>query len=702
MSILSFTGVDAGRISSFRGVLIAVLLVFVASCDGSDNEGTRSPADSSGSSAGDPFPALNLNGSLTGRAFETGKASYFDLNTGETVQLAGDSAYPGPDGSEVIEIHEDFRFLPDGGCYDFAIFNDLIIIRDALTGVVKESFELAEDVYGPVRLSPDGQTLAMFWSKSHTCYEEDNSLTIFSRKGEEIIRGSDKISSFDWLPDNRLVFTFEQKLVVEVERNTFRYQTIVDMSNIEGTPGRVAVSPDGTQILFEMITENSLWLSTVSFRRGTAWAINTDGSDLRRVATTSRADDPDSTSDDPQVNMPIWSPDGGTILVTEDFTSGGIVLVDDAYVVLDVFPVSNEGLTYAMPATTTDQRLPPSSYSDDGVRPLFGTNLEGEYRAVGLNPFATLMWAVEMPRAPVIQGSLPSFNSRINRGLEGKLYRMQPADGDYDDPALQVLDLATGTETVTTRFDDELLSVFDSSLAISADAQLSAHQAYEWSDEQYLRIYNAEGQQLHSLSFISSNYYYVPESGTELRFSPVNNDYIAWVYDDDNFGTGIVVLDLSTRSFKAVFNDLDYDNLAWTNEGDLLLFDEGKAYRSTLQQAVFGTPEELFDFGELIKQPDVNPINNDIAFSAGGQIFAIGIDGQNIRRMTAYTDEAVDFPAWSPDGKYLSVKRNNFGYIIAADTLNARLYDDGRSLGAFQLGESGERTRTSRGRMEWR
>jgi len=79
----------------------------------------------------------------------------------------------------------------------------------------------------------------------------------FSRNGEAIIQGIDEIGSFDWLPDNRLVYTFGQKLIAEIERNTFRSRTIADMSSIEGIPGRVAVSTDGNQVLFEMITDAS-------------------------------------------------------------------------------------------------------------------------------------------------------------------------------------------------------------------------------------------------------------------------------------------------------------------------------------------------------------------------------------------------------------------------------------------------------------
>lgn len=95
------------------------------------------------------------------------------------------------------------------------------------------------------------------------------------------------------------------------------------MSAIAGVPGRVAVSPDSTQVLFEMVTDTPSFLETVSFRFATAWVVNIDGSNLRQIATASRPDEPDSDLDDPQVNAPAWSPDGSTFLLTENYASGG-------------------------------------------------------------------------------------------------------------------------------------------------------------------------------------------------------------------------------------------------------------------------------------------------------------------------------------------------------------------------------------------
>lgn len=681
----------------FSGLL---LLSFLSACGGGGG-GPNVPSDDTGSSGADPFPPVTLNGALTGHIFETGKASYFDLDSGETVQLAGDSAYPSRDGTEIVELHENFRFMPDGGCYSFAVHHDLILFRDVLTGRTTDSFEIPEDIYGPIKLSPDGQTLALYWSKSHTCYDEDTAVTILSRTGEEIIRGSEDINSFDWLPDNRLVFALDQKIGVEVQRNTFRYNTIADMSNVAGSPGRVAVSPDGSEVMFEMITQASSWLSTVSFRNATVWAVNIDGSNLRRVATSSRVDEPDHSYDDPQVNMPVWSPDGSTTLLTENYTSGGIILTDDAFVVLDYIPVSNQGLTYALPADIPEQFLPPATYSTDAVRPLIGKQLDGRQIARALNPFDQMMWSPASPAAPLVSGALPPYNSLPNRGLSGRIYLMDDNSGDYDEPVMKVLDLASGAIGIYTDFNDDQLSFTSSITAVSADAQLTAHHVYESIDEQYLRIYDASGERLQSLSFITNDYYYEPES--PLQFSPVNNDHIAWIHDDDNFGTGAIVLDLASKRFVAHWTDLDYDALAWTREGDMLLFDEGRAYRSRLDNGTFGNPELLFDFGEAIRHPDVSPANNDIAFSAGGQIFAIGLDGQNARRMTAPTDLGVYYPSWSPDGQYLSVKKDRRGYVIAADALNVRLYEDHRSVGGFQLGEStGTLLPANYGRLAWR
>ena len=95
---------------------------------------------------------------------------------------AADSAYPSRDGLEVVELYEDYRFVADGGSGEFASFFDRIVIRNAMTRMEVDSFEVGNDTYGPLRLSPDGQSLAAFWSKSNTCFNENTTLSVHLKR----------------------------------------------------------------------------------------------------------------------------------------------------------------------------------------------------------------------------------------------------------------------------------------------------------------------------------------------------------------------------------------------------------------------------------------------------------------------------------------------------------------------------------------
>lgn len=193
---------------------------------------------------------------------------------------------------------------------------------------------------------------------------------------------------------------------------------------------------------------------------------------------------------------------------------------------------------------------------------------------------------------------------------------------------------------------------------------------------------------MESVALITNRYHYSPESG--FRFSPIDKDLIAWIYDDDDFGAGVIVLDVAKMAFVAKWEDLDYDTIAWTAGGDLLLFDEGRAYRSAFVGAnsgYFAEPENLFDFGEAISQPSVSPVAEEVAFSAAGQVFVSSLDGQDTRRVIANSDGSSHRPLWSPDGQFISVVHEGETYIVAADAQDVRLYIDNRSMGGFQLGE---------------
>lgn len=646
-----------------------------------------------------PFPAVNLNGSLQGRVYVAGNSTYLDLSSGEVVELAGEHAFARRDGTELAEIHDDYRFLDGAACNGEATHLDRIVLRDVRSGIASSAFELADGVRGPVKLSPDGQTLALFWRQDYRCSNQGTRLSVLSRQGKEIVRGVDGISSFDWTPDNRLAFTYEQKVALEAERNTFRFETLADMSSVDGWPGHIAVSPDGSRVLFEMITDGTNFLSTGFYRNATVWSVSTRGGDLRKHATTSRYVDPNSSVDGPRINTPVWSPDGRSILLTENYTNSSVILTDDASVVIDVMPVANQGLTYAVPAATAPVELPPERYSASAVRPLISTDLDGVRKAMPLDPSASLIWTPVTTRAPTIAGSLPFDNGRLNRGLAGEVVFIEEGSGGY--PVMKSLELSSGLVSDIKQFRDENMNIFSTFTGLSADGKYSAHHVSDGVDRQYLRIYDAVSERVASLKVIGDNYYYKPASA--LRFSPVNSNLIAWIFDNGNFGTGALVLDWTTRQFVVRWSSRNFTELAWTREGDLLLFDLGKAYRSKVSNGQFSELQLLFDIPDAIEHPALNPVTNDIAFSSGGQLFSIGLDGQRLRRLVEFSQPSVDFPAWSPDGRYLSVVRGTDGFIVAANAENVRLYDAGRSVGAVEISKANEgRTAPFYGPLYWR
>lgn len=274
-------------------------------------------------------------------------------------------------------------------------------------------------------------------------------------------------------------------------------------------------------------------------------------------------------------------------------------------------------------------------------------------------------------------------------------------ENDDDNVTLKSIDLRSGSVSDHTVFLDDDINFRDSLVAVSTGATHTAHLIDERVSEKYLRVFDASGQLLDSLVLINNSYHYPPESA--IRFSPVSNDHLAWIYDDDNFGTGAIVWQRSTSRFVAIWDGLDYDAITWSKEGNLLVFDEGRVYQSVVNDGVFGNLELLFEINDIITHPDVNPVTNEIAFTSSGQIFAVGLDGQNLRRLIANADDTVEHPSWSTDGKYLSVRMGFDGFVIATDTLNARIYDDDKSVGTFRIGEGvSARMPVAYARFEWR
>jgi Tol biopolymer transport system component len=82
-----------------------------------------------------------------------------------------------------------------------------------------------------------------------------------------------------------------------------------------------------------------------------------------------------------------------------------------------------------------------------------------------------------------------------------------------------------------------------------------------------------------------------------------------------------------------------------------------------------GREERLVAMSEPAGEPALSPDGRRVAFSVGGRIGVVGVDGRGLRLLTSGTDWKDETPVWRPDGKSLVVASRN------ADSENRDLYE---------------------------
>ena len=112
--------------------------------------------------------------------------------------------------------------------------------------------------------------------------------------------------SFAWTNDRRVVYTLGNEL--HIAGPTLDRDVVV--RTFEDEPREPALSPDGRQIAFVLVSESNFAAS-----HGTVWTMAPDGSDLVRVVAG-------AGDDDPVVAHPTWSPDGEWLLVEHGDVTG--------------------------------------------------------------------------------------------------------------------------------------------------------------------------------------------------------------------------------------------------------------------------------------------------------------------------------------------------------------------------------------------
>lgn len=185
----------------------------------------------------------------------------------------------------------DDDYLEDDECYQFPIIDDAIEIQDIHANLFKESVEVCENRGSFAKRSPDGRAIAVRWVDEKNCPDDNYELlTIFSHAGKLLSQSQEPIKAFDWLDDNRLVYAIGKTIYVSNIKGLDEGEPIRRVTGEVGDISRISPSPDGTKIVFEVVSVRSRWLEPVIYE-ARLLSMNIDGSNLRLFGTQSWVDD---------------------------------------------------------------------------------------------------------------------------------------------------------------------------------------------------------------------------------------------------------------------------------------------------------------------------------------------------------------------------------------------------------------------------
>lgn len=679
---------------------------------GPDNSGTQSLSGNS------PYVRTGINGALKGSVWSAAAGTRLNLDTGEIKAISEGRVYPRFDGVEYAELISDFQFYPQQGCGGAPIKSNAIFLRDSATDAVSSAIEVLTRLAGPVLLSPDGNTLALYASGDDVCADQSEySATLMSRNGAVISTGSERVVGFDWMPDNRLAFMVLDngvyKLVIESEPNTFSGFVTATLSELNGFASRFRISPDGAQVLIEVVTELPPTLAILEYREASVWQMNIDGSDLRKLADTSRAG---NTADfaEPLVNQPVWSPDGANVLVTENYLLGASIVANGtdtenlSYLdSVSITPITQDSVTYAMPAAAPTQRLPPANYSEMNIRPLFMLDANGRNNILGINPIGRQVWTPPVTKTAFTGSAFPAPNGQINRGLAGTLFTHTLVTSSSPAAPITSIDLTSDNLDVVG-LDVENSSSVINRFDVSASGQRTAALHSESFGDNVVNVYDAQGQLVESYSQATSMYDY--SAFGAIAISPTDENVIAWVFRTERGDEqGVVVLDTELGNFVSVFDDRDYDTFTFMPNGDVLLIDANRAFLAQKNATGFRNPTAAFEHTEYMVDVVARSDGERLAFSSLGRIFTIDRDGRNVVRVTAPSQFFYSFPDWSPDGKQLlfrgKARESAFEtstYFVSADAQNVTLYGGYIQNNIMQLSEASNAQHRIADRIIWR
>lgn len=140
---------------------------------------------------------------------------------------------------------------------------------------------------------------------------------------------------------------------------------------------------------------------------------------------------------------------------------------------------------------------------------------------------------------------------------------------------------------------------------------------------------------------------------------------------------------------------------AWTPDGRLVLSGDALQGHAGLYLAADLVHDARIDAGiPDPKEPAVSPDGKRIAYritGADAQIYVVGFDGQNPKKITELGDHTAGWPTWSPDGKWILLQDKEKSW---QDGTLAIVSADGGAV--VPLRDDQKKSITAGGRMHWR